>query len=129
MLYRVYLLFEIIQTVSLVNQQTSKQAIEFPPRNIIPTPKVVTGETSDDSTELELYEEISNSLRKIRNRSLKIDVLMNDLLDCQTQGFDVSAAFDPLKCQKDDLAFFEKDVFTRLKAIVNIIDEKSKCFK
>ena len=96
---------------------------------MIPDISAVTGSVNDGTPEKELYDEITNGIRKLRNRCLKIDVLMNDLLDLKNQGFDVSAAFEPLEYQKENLLNFETEIMDNLRKIIKLCDDKMNTFR
>jgi len=119
----------LIQEATKPEIKTPSLDIEFPQKSMIMTPAAVTSSGNESNGETKYFEGIKNGLRKIRNRSLKIDVLMNDLLDCKSQGFDVSAAFEPLELQKIELADFEKDIYLKLQEIIEICEEKAGNFK
>jgi len=94
-------------------------------RNVIPDPKSVTGSPPIGvETEKVYFDGILNGLRKIRNRALKIDVLMNDLHDCENQGFAVDLAFIPLKAQKENLMLFESEIMQDMQKVIDKCENK-----
>ena len=95
-------------------------------QQIIPSTHAVVGTKQlSEKNEKYYFDGITNGLRKLRNRALKIDVLINDLLDCESQGFAVNSVFDPLKYQQEELKAFEYVIFDELQKIIDLCEAKS----
>jgi len=95
-------------------------------QQIIPSTHAVVGTKQlSEKNEKYYFDGITGGLRKLRNRALKIDVLINDLLDCESQGFAVNSVFDPLKYQQEELKRFEYVVFDELQKIIDLCEAKA----
>ena len=92
-----------------------------PPVRIYP-PDMVTS-TNSDTPEIDVFNAISAQLKKVRNRKLKIEVLIGDLEGCAQQGFAVDAAYQPLQHQIDQIREFEVGILQELKAVVQKIEQ------
>ena len=92
-----------------------------PPVRIYP-PDMVTS-TNSDTPEIDVFNAISAQLKKVRNRKLKIEVLIGDLEGCSQQGFAVDAAYQPLQHQIDQIREFEVGIIQELKAVVQKIEQ------
>ena len=92
-----------------------------PPVRIYP-PDMVTS-TNADTPEIDVFNAISAQLKKVRNRKLKIEVLIGDLEGCSQQGFAVDAAYQPLQHQIDQIREFEVGILQELKKVVQKIEQ------
>ena len=116
---------------STLKENVKKQeGSEMSNDNVIPSTLAVVGTKQlSENNEKFYFDGIVGGLRKIRNRALKIDVLINDLLDCESQGFAVNTVFEPLKYQQEELKNFENVVFAEMQKIIIMCDDKANEFK
>ena len=83
---------------------------------------VVGTSSNTDTPEIDVFNSIIGQLKKVRNRRLKIEVLLGDLEGCAQQGFAVDAAYEPLHHQIDQITNFELEILDDLKNVVRKIE-------
>ena len=101
----------------VVKKTNENKEKRFEAASMIYPPEFVSGGSSD-TPEVEVFNAISSQLKRIRNRKLKIEVLIGDLEGCEQQGFAVDAAYAPLYNQIDTIKQFESSILEDLKRII-----------
>lgn len=87
--------------------------------SVLMSPDYINGTPSNQKEpEKALFDQIINQFKRLRNRKLKISVLIGDLQDCQSQGFAVEAAYNPLQSQIDSIEEFESGICDDLYKII-----------
>ena len=112
---------EVIKEPVVIVEEPAKEDVmrEASVPSVLMSPDYISGTASNQKEpEKVLFEQIMNQFKRLRNRKLKISVLIGDLQDCQSQGFAVEAAYHPLQSQIDSIEEFETGICDDLSKII-----------